>query len=432
MSISTVLQAYRILEDERVIEARPQSGYFVRPKMWTPPALPEMSQPAKRPTEVNICDLSMRVMEATRDPALVKLGAALPSPELLPSVALNRAMAAAGRRHPDAGNTYEIAPGNLALRTQIARRALDSGISLSADDIITTCGGTEAIQLCLRAVAGPGDTIAIESPTYFGILQCIEALGMKVLEIPTHPVDGVSLEALTFALDSHRVKACLFVLNFNNPLGSCMPDANKERLVRMLAERGIPLIEDDIYGDICFTPERPKTAKSFDRDGGVLLCDSFSKTLAPGYRVGWTVPGRFKKQILHLKMVSTLANATLPEMAIADFLATGGYDHHLRKLRRVYADKSAWMTRIICEHFPEGTKVTQPSGGQVLWVELPGHINSLELFERALVEKISIAPGPIFSAKQKFQNFIRLNCGNPQSEIIENALKRLGRIIKGM
>ena len=433
VSVSTVLQAYRILENERVIEARPQSGYFVRPKLFARPAEPEMSQPARRATKVNVSELSMqvmRVMEATRDPDLVRLGAAMPSPELLPSAALNRAMAAAGRRRNDAGNAYEIAPGSLALRVQIAKRALESGATLSADDLITTCGGTEALQLCLRAAAKPGDIIAIESPTFFGILACIESLGMKALEIPTHPRDGVSLEALAFALDSQPVKACLFILNFHNPLGCCMPEENKRRLVKMLAEREIPLIEDDTYGEIAFAPQRPKTAKSFDRDGLVLLCDSFSKTLAPGYRVGWTAPGRYRDRVLHLKMVSSLANATLPELAIADFLTAGGYDHHLRKLRRLYADKANLMTQAIGEHFPEGTKVTRPAGGQVLWVELPIHIDAVDLFHRALKEKISIAPGHIFSPKQRFHNFVRLNCGNPWSETIEAAVRRLGQIMK--
>ena len=430
VSISTVLQAYRVLESEGVIEARPQSGYFVRPKVWVAPAEPEISRPVSAATEVNVSELAMRVMQATRDPSLVRFGAALPSPELLPTAQLNRAMAAAGRRNPETGNSYDVAPGHLGLRVQIARRALDSGCTLAVDDIVTTFGGMEALTLCLRAVAQAGDTIAIEAPTYFGILQCIESLGMKALEIPTHPRDGVSLEALAFALETQPVKACLFVLNFNNPLGSCMPDENKRRLVEMLAEREIPLIEDDLYGDLSFAPQRPKTAKSFDKHGLVLLCDSFSKTLAPGYRVGWTAPGRYKERVEHLKLVSTIATTTLTQMAIADFLANGGYSNHLRKVRRHYAEQVAMVTRAICEYFPEGTKVTRPAGGQVLWVELPERIHALELFQRALAEKISIAPGPIFSAKMRFQNFIRLNCSNPWSPAIEDALRRLGKLMK--
>jgi DNA-binding transcriptional MocR family regulator len=433
VSISTVLQAYGVLENERAIEARPQSGYFVRSRGWERPEEPGISRPAPNPTTVHVSDLSlqvMRLMEMTHDPDAVKFGAALPSPEWLPSAALNRMMAAAGRRRSDGGTGYEIVPGSQALRVQIARRALENGTALSADDVIVTCGGTEALYLCLRAVAQPGDTIAIESPSYFGVLTCIESLGMKALEIPTHPRDGVSLEALAFALESQPVKACVFVPNFHNPLGCCMSDEHKQQLAEMLARREIPLIEDDTYGEIAFGPYRPKTVKSFDRNGLVLLCDSFSKTLAPGYRVGWAAPGRFREKVMHLKMVSSLGNATLPELAIADYLATGGYEHHLRKLRKIYAEQMALLTRAVGEHFPEGTRVTRPAGGQVLWVELPESIDAMELFYRALERNISIAPGPIFSPKQKYRNFIRLNAGVSWNERTEAALAELGRMMR--
>lgn len=434
VSVSTVLQAYGLLENERAIEARPQSGYFVRPKLWTPPAEPAMSRPTQRPTKVNVSELSLRVMqlmELTHDPEAVAFGAAIPCAEWLPSAALNRAMAAAGRRRADGGVGYEIVPGSHALRVQIARRALESGASLAPGDVIVTCGGTEALHVCLQAVAQPGDTIAIESPAYFGVLTCIESLGMKALEIPTHPRDGVSLEALAFALESQPVKACVFVPNFHNPLGCCMPDEHKRRLVEMLAERDLPLIEDDTYGELAFAPHRPRTVKSFDRHGLVLLCSSFSKTLAPGYRVGWTAPGRFYEKVTHLKMVGSLANATLPELAIADYLANGGYEHHLRKLRGIYATQAAVLTRAIGDYFPEGTRVTRPAGGQVLWVELPERVDSIELFHRALERKISIAPGPIFSPKQKYRNCIRLNIGVPWNARAEAALAQLGEMMRG-
>jgi DNA-binding transcriptional MocR family regulator len=432
VSVSTVLQAYRLLEDRGLIEARPQSGYFVRPKQWTPPAEPAISRPAKGATQVNVGELIMRVMQASQNPALVRLGAALPSPELLPTAQLNRCLAAVGRRSGLAGSDYSVPPGNLALRRQIARRALEAGCTLSPDEIVITCGAMEALNLCLRVVAKPSDPIAIESPTYFGVLQCIESLGLKAVEIPTHPRDGVSLDALTYALDVHPIKACLFALNFNNPLGCCMPDANKARLVKMLAERGIPLIDDDIYGDLAFSGVRPRSVKSFDRKGNVLLCDSFSKTLAPGYRVGWCAPGRWQRQVEHLKFVTTVATATLPQMAIADFLATGGYNHHLRRIRRLYAEKVRLMSQAVSEWFPDGTRMTRPAGGHVLWVEMPLSVNSLELFDRALAAGISIVPGPVFSAKGKFKNFIRLNCGNPWSKAIERAVAQLGKFAREM
>jgi DNA-binding transcriptional MocR family regulator len=308
---------------------------------------------------------------------------------------------------------------------------METGCTLSPDDIITTVGATEALNLCLRAVAKPGDVIAIESPTFFGILQMIESLGMRVCEIPTYPREGICLEELEERLNCCRIKACVFTLNFSNPLGSCMPDEKKRRLVKMLAERRIPLIEDDIYGNLSFDPVRPKVAKAFDEEGWVMLCDSFTKTLSPGYRVGWVAPGRFREKVEFLKFVTTSATASLPQMALAEFLQNGGYDHHLRKMRRFYADHLQRMTAAVSRYFPEGTKVTRPTGGMCLWAELPPEVNALAVYEQAMAARISIAPGPIFSAKQKFQNFIRLNCGNPWSDTIEKAVRKLGEIIHG-
>ena len=381
---------------------------------------------------MSVNDLVMDVLKATHAPALVGFGAAMPSPQLLPTQQLHRTMASVARRHALLCNSCDIPPGNLNLRTQVARRAMESGCTLSPEEIVTTCGCQEALNLCLRAVARPGDTIAIESPTYYGILQIIEALGMKACEIPTHPREGVCLDELIKRLNCCRIRACIFSLNYSNPLGSCMPDEKKAQLVRILAERGVPLIEDDLYGNLPHSPHRPKTAKAFDKHGLVLLCDSFTKTLAPGMRVGWTAPGRFKTQVEHLKFISSIGTPTLLQMTIAEFLANGGYDHHLRKLRRFYGEQVPRVTQAITKYFPEDTKVTRPAGGYVLWVELPPRVDSLELFRRALAERISIAPGPIFSPKQKFQNFIRLSCGAPWTEAMDQALLKLGQLIARM
>src|SRR5437867_392814 len=429
VSVATVMQAYRLLEDRGIIEARPQSGYYVRARRWVPPPEPAMSRPALRPVNVQVSDLILQVVKAARDPNLVRLGATLPSPELFPIKALSRTMASVGRRMPLAAHAYEVPPGNRALRVQVARRAMEAGCTLAPDDIITTVGATEAINLSLRAVAEPGDVIAIESPTFFNILQIIESLGMRVCEIPTYPRHGICLDELEKRLNCCRIKACVFTLNYSNPLGSCMPDEKKRKLVEILSSRQIPLIEDDIYGNLTFGPTRPKSAKAFDKDGWVMLCDSFTKTLSPGARVGWVAPGRFKARVQFLKFVNTSATASLPQMAIAEFLQNGGYDHHLRKIRRFYAAQMQRMTEAVCRHFPEGTKVTRPTGGMCLWIELHSQIKTLDLYHQAMVEKISIAPGPIFSAKQKFQNFIRINCGNPWSDTIENAIRKLGEII---
>ena len=426
ISISTVLQAYFLLEDRGFIEARPQSGFYVKLRPRDLPPEPKPSNPSLSATEVGVAELLAKVFEAARNPDFIPLATAIPGPDLLPTKPLNRLMAWVARHRGEQGVNYDFPPGNEALRRQVARRSLDWGCSLSPDDIVTTCGTMEALNLCLRAVAKPGDTIAIESPTFYGILQA--SLGMRALEIPTHPRDGIDLNALEQAIKKNKVKACLLIPNFNNPLGCCMPDNNKKQLVEMLGRREIPLIEDDIYGDIYFGAARPKTAKAFDKEGLVLLCSSFSKTIAPGYRVGWTAPGRFKAQVEHLKSMNTIATATLPQMAVARFLESGGYDRHLRKLRKALATQVQRVTLAVRQYFPEGTRITRPTGGFVLWVELPKSVDSLELYRKALEKKISIAPGPIFSAKQKYQNFIRLSCGQAWSDSLEQALKTLGRL----
>jgi DNA-binding transcriptional MocR family regulator len=429
VSISTVLQAYLVLENKGIIEAKPQSGYYVKSRRDLP-AEPKLSNPPSTVTTVGVTQLVAQVFHAARDPGVTNLGAATPSPGLLPIKRLNRIVGALARRYDAVGMNYDFPPGYEPLRRQIAKRSPEFGCSLTAGDIITTNGAMEAVHLCIRAVAKPRDILAIESPTYFGFLQIIESLGMKAVEIATHARHGIVLDALEQAIRRHKIKACLLSTNLSNPLGSSMPDKSKKELVELLARREIPLIEDDIYGDLCFTPPRPKTAKAYDKKGLVLLCSSFSKTVAPGFRVGWTAPGRFSLQIETLKLMNTMATATLPQMAISEFVENGGYDRHLRKIRKRFADQMRFVTDLISEHFPKGTKVTRPAGGYLLWVELPKRVDSLKLHAEALRQSISIAPGPMFSAKKnRYANFIRLSCGQMETERIEDALAKLGHIM---
>jgi DNA-binding transcriptional MocR family regulator len=428
VSLATALQAYRVLEDRGLIEARPQSGFYVRLPPGRLPLEPEESQPPVRARPVALGDLVARFQQAARDPACVGLGTALVHPGLLPIRALHRTLAAVGRHSPQLANSYDVAPGSLALRVQIARRAFASGCTLAPEDLIVTNGCQEALQLCLRAVARAGDTIGIESPTYFGLLQSLETLGLRACQLPTRAREGLCLEGLEARLDRCRIKAVLLMPNFGNPLGACLPDAKKQKLVRLLAARGVPLIEDDIYGELAFAPARPYTAKAYDRDGLVLLCSSFSKTLAPGYRIGWVAPGRYRHQVTRLKYLSSIGTASVLQLAVADFLAHGGFDHHLRRLRRACAEQVARTTDAVACHFPAGTKVTRPAGGYILWVQLPPHVDAVALFERAWAERISIAPGPLFAADGGFRNYLRLNCGLPWSDQVERAIARLGQL----
>lgn len=428
VSVSTVLRAYRLLEDQRLIEARPQSGYFVRARLRPHPLEPRPASAAPSPCRVNISDLVIEVLESIPDPDIVPLSAAVPSLDLLPTRRLNRMMASVARTAGASGNRYSLPLGEEDLRAEIARRLADGGMALAPDDLLITCGCMEALALSLRAIARPGDAIAVESPAYFGVLQLIESLDMQALEIPMHPRHGLDIEALVAAIDKKPIAACLVTPNFHNPLGSLMPDAHKAALVAEMSVRGIPIIEDDIYGELHFGPTRPVSLQSFDHAGEVLHCGSFSKTLAPGYRIGWLAPGRFMAEVKRIKYATTIAAPPLPQMALASYLHHGGYDRHLRSLRRIFAGNLQRMTHAVAEFFPEGTRATQPQGGFVLWVEMPESVDALALYRTALRQKISIAPGPIFTATRGYRHCIRLNGGYPWSDQIEGALSKLGNL----
>lgn len=429
VSISTVLQAYYLLEARGLIRARPRSGFYVRSDLPSDLPEPEISSPVSDPTQVSMRELvSMVVLRDATNPDLIQLGAAHPNPALAATDLLNRTLTSVARRMGDESGLYSYAPGSEMLRMQIARRSLTAGCSLAPDDIVITSGCSESVSFSLRAVCKWGDTVAIESPICFDTLQTLEALGLKALEIPTHPRDGISLEALRFAIHHNDVSACLVISNFNNPLGSCIPDDKKRALVSLLAAREIPLIENDIFGELYFGDARPSVAKAYDRNGLVMLCSSFSKTLAPGYRVGWVVPGRFQSAVRWLKYTSSLAAPTLSERAIAAFMGSGSYGPYLRRTRRAYERRVASMSRAVRRAFPEETKLTRPKGGFLLWVELPQAVDSLALYEQAHRVGIAITPGYLFSATDEYRNFIRLNAAN-WSEEAEAAIDRLGEII---
>ncbi len=427
VSISTVLQAYGQLQDRRIIEPRPQSGYFVLSKAKLP-ARPRTSTPSVQPTEVNIGLLAMEVLRANSDPGFIPFGTALPSTDFPAIKRLHKILGNLARQSPREASTYCTSPGHSGLRIQLAKRAIDSGCSLHPDQILITNGCQEALVLALRAVAKAGDTIAIDSPCFYGTLQAIESLGMKALEIPTHPETGISLEALQLAVEQWPVKACLLTLNYSNPLGCAMPDSQKQTLMDLLVRHDLPLIEDDIYGEMGFDSRRPKSLKSFDRDGRVLLCSSISKTLDPGMRIGWISAGRYQERVEHLKLVSSMATATLPQMALAQYLEQGGFDRHLGSLRTQYKNRRDLIIQSVAETFPDGTRVTRPEGGIVIWIELPDKVDAMTLYRQAQQEGISIAPGPLFSPSGRYKHHIRLNYARFNGDRCEQAITTLARL----
>jgi len=430
VSTATAVAAYRKLEDEGFIEAKPRSGFFVRSRPQTRIEEPGISRPSVRPRAITGQQLTMQLIKAANEPDMVQLGAAVPSSGFLPARAVERALARALREHRQQAMAYAFPPGLPELRQQIARRMAEWGCPVGPDELVITNGCQEAITLALRAITEPGDIVAIESPTFYGLLQAIDSLGLRALEIPTHPRDGISLQALQLALEQWPIKACIVVPNYSNPLGYCMPDPAKKQLVGLLAEHRVALIEDDIYGDLGFSERRPSACKAHDQNGAVLYCSSFSKTLSPGLRVGWIAPGAYREKIEYLKYVTNLATPTAPQLAVSELLRGGAYERHLRKARGEYARAIERMIEGVGRHFPEGTRVTRPQGGFVVWIELSSGVDTFELTHRLLERQISIAPGPIFSASQKYRNFLRLSCATEWSHRIERALATIARMIE--
>jgi len=432
VSANTVMESYARLENLGLIEARPQSGYYVCSRLAEPVDLPASRERGRdlSPNPVTIGDVALEVMRNIGNPSLVPLGGGIPNCDLLPIDKLNRMLASEARRFSLQSIAYPPHQGHKLLRTQIARRSLDSGCSLSPEDIIITSGCVEAMNLALQAVCRPGDTVAIGSPVYPTFLKSIQWMGLKVLEIPSNG-EGMNLEVLDYAIRHNKVSACITIANFNNPLGSLMTDDKKRELVTLLAKQEIPLIEDDVYGDLAYGPNRPPSTKAFDEKGLVLYCSSFSKTLAPGYRVGWIAPGRFKEKVAQLKVLLNIATASPTQLAVAEFLTNGGYDFHLRKIRRVYARQTALVREAAIRQFPAGSRISRPEGGYILWVELPEGFDAFKLYEAALREGIGIAPGTIFTLGDRYKNCFRLNAAF-WSERTERALETLGGLAEEM
>ena len=430
ISMSTAFKAFSELEMKGLVEARPKSGYYVR---FTPRELPRAPFTERQPPppkDISVDEMIREVYRNLTAEGIVRLSVAAPALEHLPEAKLNKSMMEALREDANSCIQYDDIQGNARLRQQLARLAFNWGGSVAPDEIITTQGCMEALSFCLQALTRPGDTVAIEAPGYFGVSMVLQSHGLKVLEVPVHPESGIDLDYLEDALRGMAIAACLFVASFNNPTGACMPDERKERLVKMLAHRSIPLIEDDIYGELYFGKSRPLTCKHFDEKGLVLYCSSFSKMLAPGYRVGWCIPGRFHEQVLKQKLAHTVTSATPTHAAMARFLEAGRFGLHMRRLRKALHTQCLRYTQSISAFFPDSVRATRPRGGYTLWLELPPEVDAYRLYRRAIRYNISIAPGQMFSSDGRFSNYIRLSYGAPFSEEIERSLMVLGELVK--
>ncbi|MGV8842364.1 MAG: PLP-dependent aminotransferase family protein [Pseudomonas sp.] len=427
VSHASVLQAYANLEDQGLIRARPQSGFYVHQTPALTAPTPDIAR-VERPGLVTRSSIINQILVESRRDGVFPLGAAVPHVDYLPVRALHQQLAKVTRFHSSRAFSYMFSPGFEPLRRQVAIRMRDAGVLVDPAEVVITHGCVDALQMSLRILTRPGDLIATESPTYYGLLQLADLLGLKVIEIPSDPSTGISLQALKLAATQWPIKALVLTARLSNPLGGSIPEERQKLLLRLAGEFDMQIIEDDIYGELMFEPGPLKALKSHDREGRVLYCSSFSKTLSPGVRIGWILAGKYQEEIQRLQMFSTHSACSVTQMGVAAYLENGGYDRHLRYIRQEYRKNLSAFQLAVQQYFPEGTQMTRPAGGFILWVSLPVRVNTKELHLRALQQSISIAPGPIFSNTEQFNHCIRINCGMPWNPEAERALMTLGRL----
>ncbi|MDC9714815.1 MAG: PLP-dependent aminotransferase family protein [Gammaproteobacteria bacterium] len=429
VSVSTILASYGVLEERGFVEVRAKSGYYVRrspAKTYAPPLISQKTSVPRNVTK------AQRIMEVIRDVSsfnFINLASAVPGNDFPVIHQLKKTFSTVVRNQTFLGIGYGSTKGCEPLRRQLAKRSMDAGILVSPDEIVTTSGCQSALEFSLRALTKPGDIVAIETPCYYGLLQLIEACGLKAIEIPSDAVTGMSIEALELALEQWSIKVIISLPCYNNPMGSLMPDEHKRQIVELIHHYNIPLIEDDVYAELGYGSKRPRSIKSFDDKGQVVLCSSVSKTLDPGLRVGWVIPGIYQEKIEYQKFVSSVNVSRLPQLAVAELLSHGGYDRHLRLARDTYRHRRDQLLDLIDKHFPKKTRISKPQGGFVAWIQLPEQISVPKLYEDARNKGISFSPGDIFSSSNKYQSSIRLTYSSPWTVERVAAIKTLGDLV---
>lgn len=430
VSLSTVLAAYRRLEDRGVIEVRPQSGHYVAPRPMLVVPRPEPSRPSLTREDVNVAELVQGILTMVNEPGVVPFGVATSDVTAYPGRRLNAILARLARESASNGIGYGPIRGQPELIHQIVRRALGTGAILDPGEVIVTNGATEAMWIALRTLTRPGDTILVESPTYYGILNLAQALELRVVELPTCTAEGLETKRMEAALRRVRARVLVTMPTVHNPLGATIPEEDRRRLVDICTEYGVTIIEDGVYADLYYDDPKPRPLRAFgDRRADILSIGSFSKSLAAGYRVGWLNAGRHVTDALRLRFATSLQTNVLAQLAIAEYLAGHGAEHHLRGLRQRYQRQVADYANAVARHFPGGTKVTRPSGGHLLWLELPPTVDTIRLAPKALKSGIGIMPGRVFTAGDRYANFLRLNCGYALDDRLESKLAELGRLV---
>lgn len=428
VSMATVIEAYARLEDQGLIEPRSKSGFFVKRPVDLDSVIAP-SRPRQQPGEVSVSKLAMEVLSATTQPGIVPLGAGVPNPETLPLADLARCLSRAARVNQARLAAYQQPAGNPLLREAVAHMLVQTGCPEAADNIVISNGGQEALMLALRAATRVNDVVAVESPVYFGILQVLEALGLRALELPTHPRSGIDLDALEDAARKGTISACILTPTYQNPLGFRMADRDKQFAVEILARYGVTLIEDDVFGGLGLETPRPRPAKAFDSAGAAILCGSFSKTISPALRLGWLASGRFADAIVQQKFLFNISSAAVEQLAMAEFLKGNRYRRVTQTAAQKYAQRLRVLRAAVIDSFPSGTTCSTPQGGFFLWVEMPSGYDTMALYRRALDNGISLSPGRLFARSDSYRNAFRLSVAAIGEADIAAIVGRLASLI---
>jgi DNA-binding transcriptional MocR family regulator len=431
VNASTAVRAYMELEQQNLVDSRERSGYFVKPKSLINSVLPIINKQDLKVYEVDIVQILKKLNEAKIDKHIVSLTSSVPEGHLIPQKKIARIIRQIAAQELEKSLMYDALAGLTELRQEIAKHYSSSITNLNSKDIMITNGCLEAINLCLRATVQQGDTIAVTLPCYFGILRALQAFGLKVIEIPRN-TEGFDILQLEKLINEKNIKAILCLANFNNPDGLSISDDNKKAMALLSAKLKIPIIEDDIYSDLHFSERRPLSIKGFDKAGWVMLCSSFSKIIAPGLRVGWVMGGRFHSKLENLKFTGNYSVPIFNQLIIKYLMHNNGLERHLKTMRQTLVKQYHLYRNCIEKSFPVGTPMSNPQGGFVLWLELPKTIEVLKLYNKALESGVAFSIGQLYSPSKAYGNFIRLSFSKAWSLETENAVKKLGALVKEM
>lgn len=424
ISLSTVQQCYELLEAKGLIYVKPKSGYFVSSRQYQSP-VPESPKFESMPRRVSNLELQNQIQTASIQSHLTPLGAIQLSPHLIPVDGLRRSLQRALKHCQPEDFLYCNKQGHLQLRQALSDHWREDGIYIAPDDIFISNGCMPALSLLIQQMSREGDSIIVPTPTFNGQLQLLAGLKRKIIEIPADH-QGIDLERLEYFMQQGSAKLCLLTANFQNPLGYCLSNQQKQKIAELAQKYQCFVLEDDIYAECSFQKERPLPIRYWDQQGYVIWCGSVSKSLSSAYRVGWFCLGQ---QLQHLRpalLANNVGVNTPLQLGLADFIYSRAYREHLERLRPALMQQVEQYRACILEQF-QGIPIalSQSSGGYALWMQLPNTITGLELYYRAQQYGINIVPGEVFGEDQRYQHFLRLNAGHALTDEIRQAIQQL-------